>query len=222
MSVFIKGMDAPKDCAHCWNHFSCPFYKTDSKSGFKDSRCPIVEVSAPHERLVEVTKELDVALSNFTAETGLDEAPYMDASYWLESSAPTVIEAEQPDTTTDGSITTKTDEIADNRTTHDCANRQPAIVESHSEKQILEGCISLIQEMCGYFREYLDFIDHEPEYEEEKQPFRLSYFHIVKRLFLWHTSHSGGNSTRTKCAELGISDSSEDVLFPIWRDENDG
>lgn len=95
-------------------------------------------------------------------------------------------------------------------------------VTSHSEKQILDGCISLIQEMCDYFREYLDFIDFEPEYEEEKQPFCMSYFHIVNRLFLWDTRHSGGNSTRTKCAELGIDDSSKQVLFTVWEEEEDG
>lgn len=94
-------------------------------------------------------------------------------------------------------------------------------LSSHSEKQILEGCIALIQEMCDYFREYLDFVDFEPEYEEEKQPFCMSYFHIVNRLFLWNTRHSGGNSTRAKCAELGIDDSSELVLFPIWEEEED-
>ena len=103
----------------------------------------------------------------------------------------------------------------------DTISRQAAIVESHSEKQILDGCISLIQEMCDYFREYLDFIDFEPEYEEEKQPFCMSYFHIVNRLFLWNTRHSGGNSTRMKCAELGIDDSSERVLFTVWEEEED-
>lgn len=92
-------------------------------------------------------------------------------------------------------------------------------IESHSEEQILKGCISLIDEMVGQFREYLDFIDHEPEFEEEKQPFHMSYFHIVNRLFLWHTHHSGGTSTRAKCHELGIDDSSKNVEFYIWEDE---
>ena len=92
-------------------------------------------------------------------------------------------------------------------------------ISSHSEKQILEGCIALIQEMVDGFREYLDYIGHdEPEYEEEKQPFHMSYFHIVNRLFLWHTSHSGGTSTRAKCHELGIDDSSQDVEFYLWED----
>lgn len=94
-------------------------------------------------------------------------------------------------------------------------------IKSHSEKQILEGCISLIQEMCDYFSEYLEYIDFVPEYEEEKQPFCMSYFHIVNRLFLWHTSHSGGTSTRAKCAELGIDDSSESVLFHVWEDDDE-
>lgn len=94
-------------------------------------------------------------------------------------------------------------------------------VTSHSEKQILDGCIALIQEMCDYFREYLDFIDFEPECDEEKQPFCMSYFHIVNRLFLWNTRHSGGNSTRKKCSELGIHDSSENVLFSVWEDDED-
>lgn len=94
-------------------------------------------------------------------------------------------------------------------------------LSSHSEKQILEGCIALIQEMCDYFREYLDFVDFEPEYEEEKQPFCMSYFHIVNRLFLWHTRHSGGTSTMAKCHELGIDDSSKQVLFPIWEEDDE-
>jgi len=94
-------------------------------------------------------------------------------------------------------------------------------IESHDEKQILKGCIALIDEMVGYFREYLDYIDFEPEFEEEKQPFCMSYFHIVNRLFLWHTTHSGGTSTRAKCYELGIEDSSKNVEFEIWEDEEE-
>lgn len=94
-------------------------------------------------------------------------------------------------------------------------------IVSHSEEQILKGCISLIDEMVGNFREYLEFIGHEPEFDEEKQPFTMSYFHIVNRLFLWHTHHSGGTSTRAKCHELGIDDSSRRVEFYIWDDEEE-
>lgn len=79
-------------------------------------------------------------------------------------------------------------------------------VKSHSEKQILEGCIALIDEMVGYFREYLDFIDFTPEYDEEKQPFCMSYFHIVNRLFLWHTSHCGGMVLCQDLAQIKMRD----------------
>lgn len=92
---------------------------------------------------------------------------------------------------------------------------------SHDEKHILQGCIALMGEMVEYFREYLDFIGHEPEWDEEKQPFVMSYFYIVQRLFLWNTRHSGGNSTRTKCYELGIEDSSKQVEFYLWEDEEE-
>ena len=94
-------------------------------------------------------------------------------------------------------------------------------IESQNEEQILEGCIALIDEMVGYFREYLDYIGHEPEFEEEKQPIGMTYFHIVKRLFLWHTRHSGGTSTRAKCRELGIDDSSETVEFDVWEKDEE-
>ena len=41
-------------------------------------------------------------------------------------------------------------------------------IESQNEKQILEGCIALIQEMVDGFKDYLDYIGHEkPEYEEK-------------------------------------------------------
>ena len=94
-------------------------------------------------------------------------------------------------------------------------------ITSHDEKHILQGCIALMEEMVDYFREYLDFIGHEPEFDEEKMPFVMSYFHIVQRLFLWNTRHSGGTSTMEKCYELGIKDSSENVKFYLWEDEEE-
>lgn len=53
-----------------------------------------VPLPKKHCRLIEVTDELLTALSNFIAETGIDEAPYMSASDWIEMNAPTVIEGE--------------------------------------------------------------------------------------------------------------------------------
>lgn len=97
----------------------------------------------------------------------------------------------------------------------------PSDTSSHDEKHILQGCIALIGEMVGGFREYLDFIDHEPEFEEEKMPFTMTYFHIVQRLFLWSTRHSGGTSTMKKCYELGIEDSSKNIEFYLWEDKDE-
>lgn len=77
-------------------------------------------------------------------------------------------------------------------------------LQSQSEKNILNGCLSLLYEVAGYFWEYLDFVGFEPETEEEDLHFNMSYGHIVKMLFLWHTHHSGGTSTAAKCRELGV------------------
>ena len=69
-------------------------------------------------------------------------------------------------------------------------------IESHSEEQILKGCISLIDEMVGNFREYLEFIGHEPEFEEEKQPFHMSYFHIASQRRNIHQGEMAGAGSR--------------------------
>lgn len=95
-------------------------------------------------------------------------------------------------------------------------------VKSHSEKDILNMCISLLDEMVGYFGRYMEWIGYEPT-EEEKECgyFGMTYFHIVQKLFLYHTTHSGGCSTLRKCYELGIDNPSDGVRFPLWEDEDD-
>lgn len=93
-------------------------------------------------------------------------------------------------------------------------------VKSHSEKDILNMCISLLDEMVGYFGEYMEWIGYEPTKEEKVCGyFGMTYFHIVKKLFLYHTTHSGGTSTFKKCHELGIDDPSDGVRFPLWKEE---
>lgn len=93
-------------------------------------------------------------------------------------------------------------------------------VKSHSEKEILNACIQLLKEMVGHFRVYLDWADFEPgDEEKECGYFGMTYFHIVQKLFLQHTSHSGGTSTIQKCRELGIEDWSEGVRFKLWEGE---
>jgi len=84
---------------------------------------------------------------------------------------------------------------------------------SHSEREILKGCISLMQGLVDSFKEYLDFVGFVPDGEEEKLSLSMTYFGIVQRLFLWSTSHSGGTSTHMKCEALGIEDASERVIF---------
>lgn len=114
MSVMIKGMKKmPKDCPYCKMAYynasdeftGCSVIPNKryamhndavyAKSTKRPDWCPLVEIPAPHGRLIEVTDELLIALSNFIAETGIDEAPYMSASDWIEMNAPTVIEGER-------------------------------------------------------------------------------------------------------------------------------
>lgn len=92
------------------------------------------------------------------------------------------------------------------------------MITSHSETEIVKGCVSLLDELKGRFEEYLDFMGIQPEHSEEVFCTEFSYFHIVQRLLLWTTYHSGGTSTQQKCRELGF-DPSDDVVFADERGE---
>lgn len=83
-----------------------------------------------------------------------------------------------------------------------------SMTTSHSEKQILEGCLSLMHELVDEFREYLEFIGVDVSDMDKDEQFntQISYFEIVNRLFLFHTFHSGGTSTRMKMHQLGVDD----------------
>ena len=89
---------------------------------------------------------------------------------------------------------------------------------SHCEQDIYFGCVELMQKLCDEFREYLDYLGYDVcELEEdEKFNYSMTPMQIVRKLFLQHTRHSGGNSTRMKCAELGI-DLDDEVVF-CWDD----
>ena len=90
-----------------------------------------------------------------------------------------------------------------------------APITSHSERDILDACVELMQGMADEFMEYLEYVGYEPE-EYEKQPFcNKTYFEIVQRLFLWNTNHSGGTSTMKKCKALGV-DSGASVAYSPW------
>lgn len=54
-------------------------------------------------------------------------------------------------------------------------------IRSHSETEIVNGCIALMQELVGEFEDYLDFMNIAPESEEERFAVNFSYFHIVQQ-----------------------------------------
>lgn len=89
-------------------------------------------------------------------------------------------------------------------------------LESHDEKHILKYCISLMQELTDAFGEWYKWMHGEDAIkelsEEESFCYRMAYFHIVQKLFLFTTYHFGGTSTRAKCKQLGV-DPSEEVEF---------
>lgn len=95
------------------------------------------------------------------------------------------------------------------------------ITASHSEADIYKGCVALMQELMGRFEEYLDFIGLDPKEANDEERFATYFYptHIVERLFLWNTQHSGGTSQRLKCRELGI-DEDNIVIFEDKRNED--
>lgn len=88
------------------------------------------------------------------------------------------------------------------------------MTKSHGEVDVYKGCIALMQELMDRFEEYLDFIGLDPKQAEDEECFSTYFYpaHIVERLFLWNTGHSGGTSQRLKCRELGIDDN-KTVIF---------
>ena len=91
----------------------------------------------------------------------------------------------------------------------------------HDEKHILKSCLGHMQDMVDKFAEWYRWQHGENSIEElddeERFCIRTTYFRIVQKLFLLHTNHSGGTSTREKCEQLGV-DWSEEILLD-WSDE---
>lgn len=100
------------------------------------------------------------------------------------------------------------------------AGSEDGDLRSHSEKSILNGCISLMYELFGEFKQYLEYMDIVPETDEEKFCTHFTYGQIVQELFLLNTKHSGGASTRAKCNVLGVSYSGEVVFDAMAADED--
>ncbi|MCR4733111.1 MAG: hypothetical protein K5819_07830 [Lachnospiraceae bacterium] len=93
-------------------------------------------------------------------------------------------------------------------------------MEKHTDRQIYDGCIHLMQKMVDYFQEYLEYLGYDLDKLDEDERFSVGIFNteIVRWLFLYHTRNSGGCSTRDFCEKIGI-DSSESVKFEIERSE---
>lgn len=93
-------------------------------------------------------------------------------------------------------------------------------IPSHNEPAIYKGCVNLLKGMVEAFGEWLEFTGLN-EYVDDEMRFSISMqpTEIVNRLFLYHTSHSGGTSTRAKCHELGIDDCSRSIEFKVVDDD---
>lgn len=94
-------------------------------------------------------------------------------------------------------------------------------LQSHSERDIVEQCIGLMESVHQNMLEYMEYMgfEYDRENEEEVPQFIYSYFEIVQRLLLSRTRHSGGTSTRRKCEQLEL-DSYETLI--IGEIESDG
>lgn len=93
-------------------------------------------------------------------------------------------------------------------------------IQVQTERQIYDGCLSLMQGLVDSFKEWLEWQGIETPEEER---FRRYYYpaEIVNRLFLYHTYHSGGTSTRAKCHELGIEDPTRLIEFKVEDEEDE-
>ena len=101
MSILIKNMEMPEDCRECpleqyymncgetrcraENKILADNFKAIPFNGRPDF-CPLVEVPAPHGRLIDAD---ELANKTFYSKTN---APYI--TYWRFVNAPTIIEAE--------------------------------------------------------------------------------------------------------------------------------
>lgn len=81
---------------------------------------------------------------------------------------------------------------------------------SHSERDIVEACIGLMEGVHGRLMEYMEMMG--VEHTEGIPKIHYTYFEIVQTLLLFKTRHGGGTSTRAKCKQLGF-DSSESIII---------
>lgn len=90
---------------------------------------------------------------------------------------------------------------------------------SHSEREIVVGCLGLMDSLVSDFKEYLAYVGIDEDEEEFPFSTSKSYFEIVQYLLLSRTGHSGGTSTREKCRALGFDPSERRVFGEEKEDE---
>ena len=108
MSMIVKGMEMPKNCAGCPICCGLPYQHRDEKGRRPD--CPLVEISTPHGRLIDLDKfKSDYGMNDECAKCDKElrgsvrecETNFsyrkMDFCGWLDD-ADTVIEAEGSET----------------------------------------------------------------------------------------------------------------------------
>lgn len=102
MGVYIKDMEIPKSCRDCDIGFTICNRYYDPNFGINDARikrhpdCPLVEVKAPHGRLIDEDAVYDAVERRYRVSSGAEhraERDFLD----LISNAPTIIEAEEKD-----------------------------------------------------------------------------------------------------------------------------
>jgi arginyl-tRNA synthetase len=98
-----------------------------------------------------------------------------------------------------------------------------AKMEKHTDRQIYDGCIRLMESMVDYFQEYLEFLGYDLDKLDEDERFavEMSNMEIVRQLFLYQTRNSGGCSTRDFCERIGV-DPYKSVKFELdWYEESE-
>lgn len=91
MGVYIKGMEMPKSCGHCFINHICKRIPTQ-KAMFVTKRlngCPLIEVLEPHGRLVDMK-----VIEDEINELILLGTNYKQMARFILNETPTVIEAE--------------------------------------------------------------------------------------------------------------------------------
>ena len=101
MGVYIKGMEMPTSCGECdychpTDKFPCWCYLKEfpikpSETDLRDGLCPLIEVTEPHGRLIDIRCVED---NKFVAIENSSQRWWNGALDSIIDNAPTVIEAE--------------------------------------------------------------------------------------------------------------------------------